>query len=185
MFVLCFLFLIFFVMTLFLFIFMQATTNEDLPATDTPPCDDLEAENTVTDVRQDDKDNFVDAMDDLWSGKDGAETLDEQEAPDGVKCPHTGEGLNTGSVHAPATADVTIAPVIPEVTKSDVVTATLNAEADTYKVDAPLLLLLLTESLHLWFRNLCQQALYLLLRLLGRRTMLLNKLRSQLRHLKI
>jgi hypothetical protein len=116
---------------------MQATTNEDLPAADTPPCDDLEAANTFTDVRQDDKENFVDAMDDLWSGKDGAETLDEQEAPDGVKCPHTGEGLNTGSVHAPATADVTIAPVIPEVTKSDVVSATLNAEADTYKVDAP------------------------------------------------
>jgi hypothetical protein len=124
-------------MNLFYFIFMQVTNNEVLPTADTPPCDDSETENTVTDVRQDDKDNFVDAMDDLGSGKDGAETFDEQEAPDGVKSPRTGEAVKSGPVPAPATADVATAPVIPEVTKSDVVTAPLNAEADIVKVDAP------------------------------------------------
>ncbi|KAM0902651.1 hypothetical protein ACQ4PT_019177 [Festuca glaucescens] len=115
----------------------DVTNNEDLPTADTPPCDDSDTGNTVTDVRQDDKDNFVDAMDDLGSGKDGAETFDEQEAPDGVKSPHNGEALKSGSVPAPATADVATAPIIPEVIKSDVVTAPLNAAADTVKVDAP------------------------------------------------
>ncbi|KAK1663834.1 hypothetical protein QYE76_051993 [Lolium multiflorum] len=116
---------------------VEVTDNEALPTADTPPCDESDTDNTVTDVRQDDKDNFVDAMDDLGSGKDGTETFDEQEAPDGVKSPHNGEALKSGYVPAPATADVATAHIIPEVIKSDVYTAPLNAEADTVKVDAP------------------------------------------------